>query len=291
VELAQIKYFIAASRGLNFTRAATELNISQPALTKSIKNLEVELGAPLFIRERRRVFLTDFGHEMVVPMQNILEKTQAAEKVANSFRLLKRKPIRLGMMSSVSHKKVAKLMSNHSAKSNDSELEITEMSWPDLQKALETDQIDLAIMNPTGLRMDDYTLRPLYSEKYMVLLPENHELADFGTLTLSQLSGHNYVDRLACEMRAKMLKICEASGIKLYAKFRSEREDWVQSMVAAGLGFAFIPEHAVLVENVIKRPISDAELSRDIHIASMPGRKFSKAVQQFYRAATRYDWS
>jgi DNA-binding transcriptional LysR family regulator len=91
-------------------------------------------------------------------------------------------------------------------------------------------------------------------------------------------------------MRAKMLKICEASGMKLYAKFRSEREDWVQSMVAAGLGFAFIPEHAVLVENVIKRPISDAELSRDIHIASMPGRKFSKAVQLFYRAAISYDW-
>ena len=105
MELAQIKYFVAASRGLNFTRAATELNISQPALTKSIKNLEVELGAPLFSRERRRVFLTDFGHEMVVPMQNILEKTQAAEKVAHSFRLLKRKPIRRGMMSSISHKK------------------------------------------------------------------------------------------------------------------------------------------------------------------------------------------
>jgi DNA-binding transcriptional LysR family regulator len=125
----------------------------------------------------------------------------------------------------------------------------------------------------------------------MILLPKNHDLADFETLKLSQLSGHNYVDRLACEMRTKMLAVCEASGIELYAKFRSEREDWVQSMVAAGLGFAFIPEHAVLVENVIKRPISDAQLSRQIQIASMPGRKFSKVVQQFYRAATSYDWS
>ena len=82
-------------------------------------------------------------------------------------------------MSSISHKKIAKLMSSHSAKSRDSELEVTEMSWPDLQKALEADEIDLAIMNPAGLRMDDYTLRPLYSEKYMILLPKNHDLADF----------------------------------------------------------------------------------------------------------------
>jgi len=70
---------------LNFTRAATELNISQPALTKSIKNLEVELGAPLFICERRRVFLTDFGHEMVIPMQNTLDKTHVADQVQILF--------------------------------------------------------------------------------------------------------------------------------------------------------------------------------------------------------------
>ena len=290
MEPSQIRYFIAASRELNFTRAATELNISQPALTKSIKNLEVKLGAPLFICERRRVFLTDFGHEMVTPMQNILDKTHAAEQVADSFRLLKRKPIRLGMMSTISHRKVAKLMSEYSDQNSDAEMEVTEMSWPDLQKALEDDKIDLAIMNPAGLRMDAFTLRPLYSEKYVVLLPRDHPLTRFDTLRLDQLSGQNYVDRLACEMRQAVLQTCESSGLELYAKFRSEREDWVQSMVAAGLGFAFIPEHAVLVENVVTRPLFQ-NLSRNIEIASMPGRKFSKSVSQFYRAAISHNWS
>jgi hypothetical protein len=55
-------------------------------------------------------------------------------------------------------------------------------------------------------------------------------------------------------------------------------------MVAAGLGFAFVPEYAVLVENVVTRPLC-ANLFRDIPIASMPGRKFPKYVSQFYRAA------
>ena len=75
MELSQISYFIAASRRFNFSRAATVLNICQPALTRSIKKLEVELGAPLFICERRRVFPSDFGYEMVNQMQNILDKT------------------------------------------------------------------------------------------------------------------------------------------------------------------------------------------------------------------------
>jgi DNA-binding transcriptional LysR family regulator len=60
-------------------------------------------------------------------------------------------------------------------------------------------------------------------------------------------------------------------------------------MVAAGLGFALIPEYAVLVENVVTRPLYE-NLSRDIAIASMPGRTFSKSVSQFYRAAMDYDW-
>ena len=153
---------------------------------------------------------------------------------------------------------------------------------------LEGAKIDLAIMNPLGLRMDAFTLRPLYSEKYVVLLHSKHPLTQIDTQRLDQLSGQNYVDRLACEMRKAVLQTCEAYGIELYAKFWSEQEDWVQSMVAAGLGLAFIPEHAVLVENVVTRPRYET-LSRDIEIVSMPSRKFSKSVSQFCRAAMSHN--
>ena len=122
------------------------------------------------------------------------------------------------------------------------------------------------------------------------MLPRDHPLTRFDTLWLDQLSGENYVDRLTFEMRQAVLQTCDSSGIELYVKFRSEREDWVQSVVAAGLGFAFILEHSVLVENVIIRPHCQ-NLSRNIEIASMPGLKFSKLVSQFYRAEISHNWS
>ena len=96
-------------------------------------------------------------------MQNIFDTTHVAEQVADSFRLPKRKPIRLGMMSTLSHRKVAKLMSQYSDQNSDTETEVTEMSWPDLHKGLEDDKIDLAITNLAGLWMDAFKLRPLYS--------------------------------------------------------------------------------------------------------------------------------
>jgi DNA-binding transcriptional LysR family regulator len=75
--------------------------------------------------------------------------------------------------------------------------------------------------------MDASTLRPLYSEKCVVLLPRDHPLTQFDTLLLDQLSSQNYVDRLGCEMRQSVLQTCQTFGIELYAKCRSEREDWV----------------------------------------------------------------
>ena len=125
----------------------------------------MELGAPLFIREIRRVFLTDFGQEMVTPMQNIFDRAHAAEQVAGSFRLSKRKLIRLGMMATLSHRKFAKLMSRYNDQNNDTETEVTEMSWPDLHKALEDDKIELAITSLSRLRLDAFKLWPLNSYK------------------------------------------------------------------------------------------------------------------------------
>ena len=110
------------------------------------------------------------------------------------------------MMTTISHRKVAKLMSQYNDQNSDAEMEVTEMSWPDLQKVLEDDKFDLVIMNLAGLLMDAFTSRQLCSEKYVVLLPRDHPLTRFDTLRLDQLSGQNYVDRLACEMRQRFCK-------------------------------------------------------------------------------------
>ena len=65
MEMFQIRYILAASRTLNFTRAAVESNVSQPALTKAIKALESELGAPLFHREGKRLRISGFGQSIL----------------------------------------------------------------------------------------------------------------------------------------------------------------------------------------------------------------------------------
>jgi DNA-binding transcriptional LysR family regulator len=72
MEMHQVRYFLALSNTLNFTRAAEECNVTQPALTRSIKQLEEELGGDLIRRERNHSHLTKLGRRMLPPMRSLV---------------------------------------------------------------------------------------------------------------------------------------------------------------------------------------------------------------------------
>jgi DNA-binding transcriptional LysR family regulator len=110
MEMFQVRYVLAAAKMLNFTKAAVDCNVSQPALTKAVKTLEGELGAPLFHREGKRVFLSEFGRSILPHLQQIMQEANATRTLADNFRLLNQVPIRLGIMSTIGHVKLARFL-------------------------------------------------------------------------------------------------------------------------------------------------------------------------------------
>src|ERR671922_2645224 len=84
MEMQQVRYFLALSRTLNFTRAAEECNVSQPALTRSIKMLEDELGGALIRRERNHSHLTELGRRMLPVLQQCYDAAVSAKSLAKS---------------------------------------------------------------------------------------------------------------------------------------------------------------------------------------------------------------
>ena len=91
-------------------------------------------------------------------------------------------------------------------------------------------------------------------------------------------------------MRELVMAKAAMEGVELYARFRSEHEDWVQGMVLAGMGFAFMPEYAVTAKDLIVRPLVDPAVSRMVSIASMRGRKWSLAASAFSQSLRTYTW-
>ncbi|OYZ92095.1 MAG: hypothetical protein B7X99_16025, partial [Rhizobiales bacterium 17-65-6] len=86
MEIQQMRYFLAAARELNFTRAALKCNVTQPSLTRAIGLLEVELGWELFRRERNLTHLTDLGQRMLPLMRQCIDNADNAVRLAKAIR-------------------------------------------------------------------------------------------------------------------------------------------------------------------------------------------------------------
>ncbi len=290
MEMFQVKYVLAAARLLNFTKAAAFCNVSQPALTKAVKTLEAELGAQVFHREGKKILLSDFGRSLLPHLQHILHETEATRNLASNFRLLNNVPIRLGVMSTIGPVRLSRFLSKFQTDYDGVEVAVTEASADDLKRQLESAELDLAVLNAMGDARGSFSVYDLYNERYVVIFPPDHRLANLNAVKLSDLSNEPYVDRLSCELREMVMAVCAANDVTLYARFRSEREDWVQAMVLARIGFAFMPECSVTLPDLLQRPLIEPQVSRTISLLSVPGRPYSPATAAMVRAAKSFPW-
>jgi DNA-binding transcriptional LysR family regulator len=291
MEMHQIRYFLAVAQAKSFTRAADACHVSQPALTTAIKKLEALLGNPLFHRDGRQISLTEFGRRIESHLRQILEQALAAENVAKDFRLLDQVPVRIGVMTSVSPMRIARVLAVFKQRSPAIDLTIRDDAPEALVAQLEADEIDVAILNPLDGLGDHYRAEPLYTERYLVILPPGHPLSERNAITLQELSGLPYVDRLSCELREKVMGVCHDRGIDLYARFRSDREEWVQAMVMANVGFAFMPEYSIMGAANIARPLVDPTVERTISLVTVSGRRHSPGVAAFVNVIRSHRWA
>jgi DNA-binding transcriptional LysR family regulator len=228
---------------------------------------------------------------MVKPhLEQVLGGTQAAQEVARNFRLLRAAPLRVGIMPTVGPVRLARFFEPFARQHPGVELAIHEAAAEALTRDLDSGDIDLAILSSPAPFADAYRVEPLYTERYVAVFPPGHRLERLNAVRLSDLHREPYVDRLACEMRELVMATCSDRSVELYATFRSEREDWIQSMVMAGLGFAFMPEYSVTVAGLLSRPLSDPAVERQVVVVDVRGRQRSPAAQLFVQALKAHRW-
>ena len=102
MELHQVRYFLAVASTLNFTRAAEQCNVTQPALTKGVQKLEQELGGQLIYRERQLTQLTDLGKEVLPMLERTLASAETVRRRAQEFQRKEVAPLKIGLAPSIS---------------------------------------------------------------------------------------------------------------------------------------------------------------------------------------------
>jgi LysR family transcriptional regulator, hydrogen peroxide-inducible genes activator len=134
-------------------------------------------------------------------------------------------------------------------------------------------------------------LLPLYAERFVVAVSPSHRLAALAEIRLADLEGESYLNRANCEYKDYLRERRERQGVQIKYMYASERDDWIQCMAMAGLGFTLIPEFAVTVPGLVTRPLIEPEVQRHVKLVTVRGRPHSPAVGAFVHEARRYPWS
>ena len=290
MELQQIRYFLSVHQHGSFSRAAAEGDVSQPALTAAVKKLEGEVGGELFHREGKRLVLSPLGRLVYPAREQAVAGARSARSIPENFKLLRQAPLRVGLQSSIGPVRMAEFLRSFHRRQPGVELTLQDGSHEQLLTRLESGELDLALLSGSRPLPDPFRHERLYAEPYVVVLPAGHPLAREAGLRLQDLDGEPYVDRLACEMREAVMAISGARDVHLYATFRSEREDWVEAMVLAGLGFAFMPAYSIRSAELQVRPLIDPQVQRDILAVDVRGRLRSPPARLFLDEIREHAW-
>jgi len=290
VELYQIRYFLALCETLNFARAAEQCNVTQPSLTRAVQKLEQELGGLLIRRERRRTHLTELG-ELVRPMlKEVLSHSLGTVVAAKQHLSLNKAVLRLGIMPSIGPVRLAPFLVRFGAECVGVELTLVEAPLLRLNDLLLGSHLDAAVVAYVGGSDARFRYWPLYSERIVIVAPKGHRFEPLEAVRLADLQDEDLLFRTNCEMGDFLLESCRSQGFEPRIIYRSAREDWVQSMVASGLGITVMPEFSHTDATTIARPLIDPDLVRQLLLATVAGRRHEPAVAALIRAIRAYAW-
>ncbi|WP_317179026.1 LysR family transcriptional regulator [Lelliottia amnigena] len=288
MELRYLRYFVAVARERHFTKAAKALGISQPPLSQQIKRLEEEVGTPLFRRLTRGVELTEAGEAFYEDACQILAMSDAALEKARGIARGLNGSLSIGITSSDAfHPKIFALIRLFQVQNMAVRVHQVEANMSSLMTMLTEGELDIAFVRLPCESSKAFDLKILDREPMVVALHSSHPLAQSDALRLEQLRDTPVIlfpQEVAPGLYDRVYGCCERAGIDMQHTQQSSQLSSSLSMVAAGAGFALVPQSmaAISPPSVTYHSLISPALSTDIALC---WRRFerSRTVKRFLK--------
>jgi DNA-binding transcriptional LysR family regulator len=246
MELRHLRSFAVLAEERHFGRAAARLHIAQPALSQQVKQLERELGVPLFTRTTRRVELTEAGARFADHARTVLGDV---DRAADDMALLasgRAGRVSIGFIGTATYDVLPRVAREVRRELPDVDLVLRgELLSPQLVTGLADRTFDVALLRPDPLGHSDLSIRPLRSERLVAVLPASHPLARRRRIPVSALAGEAFVMHPSghrSSMHEQVLAACAAAGFTPAPVVEVGETATLVVFVAAGLGVALVPE-------------------------------------------------
>lgn len=292
MEMQQVRYFLAVAKTLNFTRAAEQCNVTQPALTRAIKQLEDELGGELIRREGRLSHLTDLGMRMLPPLTQCYESAQGAKALAAKVKAGDVASLAIGVSLTLDVEVLLAALTELQRAFPGLQLAIRRGGGQEIAEWLKNGEIELAFGGPLGETWDRLDSWPMFSESFDLVIASDHALASINDIELqvellgrSQLLVHAADD--GSELTAANL---EASGIRLADAHTVNCNRDLEALVQAKFGVAILPESSFRTGNLRHMPVPGLDIVRTVGVYSIAGRARSREATALLGLVRSADW-
>ncbi|GAB2471780.1 LysR family transcriptional regulator [Streptosporangium sandarakinum] len=284
MQLQQLAYFVAVAEARHFTHAAERMRVAQPSLSKQIKALEADLGAPLFSRARGNVTLTAAGEALLPLARRMLADADTARREVAELVGLRRGRVRLGATPSLCAGLMADALARFHRDYPGIELLVEEGGSRDLVRALARGQLDLALII-MPLQSDDPALatEEVLRENLVVVSPTDSPVRR-PYLRMEELRGRPMVMfRRGYDLREATLSACRQAGFEPRLSVEGGEMDAVLRFVEAGLGIALVPSMVLDGRpGLTGTPLAPPGLQRTIAIARRKDVEPTRAARAFH---------
>ena len=288
MELRHLRYFVTVAEELHFGRAATRLSIVQPSLSQQIRQLEDELGFPLFYRTKRSVELTDAGKVFLIEAQHVLAQVREAKRTAQRAYRGEVGRLVVGYISSSTYDVLPMMLSVYRERFPDVEVALRELTTQEQLRALEREYIQVGLLRlPISAPM--VNVEVVRREPIVCVLPEKHPLAMRERIAVSLLADEPFVlqsSQRGAGYYTQLMKLCLASGFSPNVIQEVTEMHTIISLVAAGMGVSLVPLSA---RNIRSQGVAYRELEGTATLTEMavawPRASRSAIVQNFLAVA------
>jgi LysR family hydrogen peroxide-inducible transcriptional activator len=290
MELSQISYFINLAETLNFTAAARLSGVSQPSLTRAIRRLEEELGGPLIYRDGKNSRLTGLGHDVEVEFRRMVVAMKSVRDHSENWAMGRHRVLDVAVAPTVGPKQFAAFFESVLAEMPSIEIKLHSLQSREGTTDVLSGKYHACIL-PRETRPDrKLDVRPLFRERFVLGCSVHHPLAASEVVRSEDLLKFPFVDRLKCEFRDQILDHFVRQDLVMQPRFRSDREEWVQRVVADGRGICILPERSAMTHGLVTRPIEGFVLEREVVISTVSGSTAPVEIRKIAQLAGGYEW-
>jgi DNA-binding transcriptional LysR family regulator len=242
MELRQLEYFVAVAQERHFTRAAKRMHVAQSGLSASIRTLERELGADLFVRSTRQVELTPAGQAFLVEARRALAATDAARDAVAAVQGLLRGSLAIGSLQCLHAVHLPAILAGFLEAHPGLEVRLRQGGSEELLEQVRAGRLDIAFVCRPARCPDGVVVEPLAAEPLVLACAPEHPLAARTDVKLADLRDERFVDfHPDWGTRDLIDKVLAAAGVERRVALEVTDVHSLLDLVTFGLGVALVP--------------------------------------------------